>query len=79
MAISKRELQLSQDLMDLQTQYNAQVSEIKVLRALCFTMKNTLAESSVRVEQLLESVSILKSLAKNDTKVAAKKYADKKK
>lgn len=79
MTISKRELQLSQDLMDLQSQYNAQIAEIKVLKASCFLLKNTLDSASKKVDELLDTVSILKSLSKKDTESVAKKYGTKKK
>jgi len=73
MAINKREFDLSQSLMDLQSQYNALVVENKVLKASCFMLKNTLSDASKKVDELLDTVSILKSLSKKEVAAIAKK------
>ena len=70
MTINKRELQLSQDLIELQSHYNILVSEKKAIRSL-------LLIRDAKIAELEDTVSILKSQAKNETKVAVKKYAAK--
>ena len=75
MATNKREFELSQSLIDLQSQYNAVVAENKVLKASCFLLKNTLADASKKVDELLDTVSILKSLSKKEATAVAKKRA----
>lgn len=75
MTTKKRELELSQSLMDLQSQYNALVTENEVLKASCFLLKNTLSDASKKVDELLDTVSILKSLYKKEVTSISKKRA----
>lgn len=78
MTISKRELQLSQDLMSLQSQYNAlQIENNRLTTLLRKSMESgkLLGDACERLE---ETVSILKSTAKTTITASAKKIALKK-
>ena len=72
MAINKRELELSQSLMDLQSQYNAIVTENKMLKATCISLRANSVEATKRIEGLLASVSVLKSTQKKVVSSVAK-------
>jgi len=72
MAIKQRELELSQALMDLQSQYNAIVTENKFLRESCLALRANSVEATKRIEGLLASVSVLKSTQKKVVSSVAK-------
>jgi len=79
MAISKRELALSQELMDLDRAYNELNRRYNNLNIVHNDTLNRLIVLEAEKNTLFETVSILKSLSKKDTVVIAEKYAKKNK
>ena len=77
MAISKRELSLSQELMDLDRVYNELNRRYNNLNILHNDVLNRLIVLEAEKKKLEETVSILKSLSKKDTVSVTKKYAAK--
>jgi len=77
MAISKRELALSQELMDLDRVYNELNRRYNNLNISHNEALNRLIVLEAEKNKLEDTVSILKSLSKKDTVSVAKKYAAK--
>ena len=77
--MSKREVQLSQDLMELQSRYNGLIFEKNVCADLLKMRDVEIDSLRNHIAKLEETVSILKSLSKKDTVSVTKKYAAKNK
>lgn len=77
MAISKRELSLSQELMDLDRIYNELNRRYNNLNILHNDALNRLIVLEAEKNKLEDTVSILKSLEQKSMSPIAKKYAPK--
>lgn len=75
MTILKRELQLSQDLMSLQSQYNSLQTENNRLASLLKKSMENGRFLGEEVSRLQDNISILKSVSKKTMSATAKKLA----